>query len=80
MCLLESSNTTADKMLSVVAEEAEIFEAFGPHVDADNVPSLPETPTKKLHLKTYNEVYSLLHGGKLREVSSFSSLLLSRWL
>jgi hypothetical protein len=56
-------------MLSVVAEETDIYEAFGPYVDAENVPSLPETPTKQAILKTYNEIHLLVQGGKIKEVS-----------
>ncbi|KAF4523265.1 hypothetical protein B566_EDAN006888 [Ephemera danica] len=58
------------KMLSVVAEETEIYEAFGPYVDTENVPSLPQSPTKKSNLKTYNEVFSLLRGSKIRDVKT----------
>lgn len=56
-------------MLSVLEEESDIYEVFPPHVDATDIPSLPDSPGgKKLPLKAYNEIETLLKSGRKREV------------
>lgn len=55
-------------MLSVLEEESENSENFPPYVDANNIQPLPETPSKKGNLKTFEEVQTLLQNGKKREV------------
>ncbi|KAK9510012.1 hypothetical protein O3M35_004887 [Rhynocoris fuscipes] len=56
-------------MLSVLEEETDIYEVFPPHVDASEIPSLPDSPSgKKLPLKAFNEIETLLKSGRKREV------------
>ncbi|XP_073987003.1 GTPase-activating protein skywalker isoform X2 [Rhodnius prolixus] len=59
-------------MLSVLEEETDIYEVFPPHVDASDIPSLPESPSsgKKLPLKAFNEIETLLKSGRKREVKT----------
>lgn len=57
-------------MTSVLEEEtnADIDDAFPPHVDTTNIVIQPESPTsKKQALKTFNEVNALLQAGRKRE-------------
>ena len=57
-------------MLSVVEEEGNVYEVFPPHVDTGGIPILPESPSNRGRppLKNFEEVQSLLQGGKKREV------------
>ncbi|XP_067007706.2 GTPase-activating protein skywalker isoform X1 [Anabrus simplex] len=55
-------------MLSILEEESDIDEGFQPHVDKSSIPILPDSPTKKPALKTYNEIYGLIQSGRKREV------------
>ncbi|KAL0274112.1 UNVERIFIED_CONTAM: hypothetical protein PYX00_006616 [Menopon gallinae] len=55
-------------MLSVLEEESENSEVFPPYVDANSIQPLPESPSKKASLKTFEEVQLLLQNGKKRDV------------
>ncbi|XP_076232100.1 GTPase-activating protein skywalker isoform X1 [Calliopsis andreniformis] len=66
-----SSIDNPSNMTSVLEEEtnADIDDAFPPHVDTTNIVIQPESPTsKKQVLKTFNEVNALLQAGRKREV------------
>lgn len=56
-------------MLSVLEEESDIYEVFPPHVDTSEIPSQQDSPSsRKIPLKTYEEIDTLLECGKKREV------------
>ncbi|XP_014284027.1 GTPase-activating protein skywalker isoform X2 [Halyomorpha halys] len=56
-------------MLSVLEEESDIYEVFPPHVDTSEIPSQQDSPSsRKIPLKTYEEIDALLECGKKREV------------
>ncbi|XP_077296921.1 GTPase-activating protein skywalker isoform X4 [Arctopsyche grandis] len=59
-----------DTMLSAVAEEeADLYDAFPPHVDPTGITILSESPPgKRLPLKTFAEVQTLLQQGRKRDV------------
>lgn len=44
------------------------YEIYAPHVDKDNIPSIPESPSiKKQSLKTFSDINTLLQAGKKKE-------------
>ncbi|CAH1388692.1 unnamed protein product [Nezara viridula] len=56
-------------MLSVLEEESDIYEVFPPHVDTSEIPSQQDSPSsRKIPLKSYEEIDTLLDCGKKREV------------
>lgn len=55
-------------MLSVLEEESDNLENFPPYVDINSIEPLPESPSKKNLLRTFEEVQTLLQNGKKREV------------
>ena len=55
-------------MLSVLEEETENLENFPPYVDANSIEPLPDSPSKKGSIKTFEEIQLLLQNGKKREV------------
>ncbi|KAK6632106.1 hypothetical protein RUM44_007136 [Polyplax serrata] len=55
-------------MLSVLEEESDNQENFPPYVDVNSIEPLPESPSKKGFLRTFEEVQTLLQNGKKREV------------
>lgn len=60
------------EVLSAIEEVSDIYDAFAPHVDTNNISQATanETPptTKKLPLKNFQEVQALILAGKKREV------------
>ncbi|XP_059618195.1 GTPase-activating protein skywalker isoform X2 [Phlebotomus argentipes] len=60
----------ADK-LSGIEEEADMYDAFAPHVDTSQITVITDSPAgKKATLKTFNDVQQLLQQGKKREVKT----------
>ena len=56
-------------MLSVLEEESDMYEVFPPHVDTSDIPSQHDSPSnRKIPLKKYAEIDTLLECGKKREV------------
>ncbi|XP_058167716.1 GTPase-activating protein skywalker isoform X3 [Anopheles ziemanni] len=65
-------NAIGAEQLSGIEEEADIYEAFAPHVDTTNISSLTfyslsENTGKKPSLKTFQDVQYMLQQGKKRE-------------
>ncbi|XP_055711081.1 GTPase-activating protein skywalker isoform X2 [Phlebotomus papatasi] len=60
----------ADK-LSGIEEEADMYDAFAPHVDTSQITIITDSPAgKKVALKTFSDVQQLLQQGKKREVKT----------
>ncbi|XP_055683580.1 GTPase-activating protein skywalker isoform X2 [Lutzomyia longipalpis] len=67
-----NGDTTARaEKLSGIEEEADMYDAFAPHVDTSQITIITDSPAgKKATLKSFSEVQQLIQQGKKREVKT----------